>query len=202
MIMIISVIAIVTLIVETGFFLYFFQSVQRKIKNREKEYSFLDKERGELRKLQQRMESEIKELIEEGDHRLGHLKALYVDGQMQNQKWTQSLEQHKEQWQKLVQSSLTEYEEQRNGAVLHAQKVFMESEKVQSRLENRIEDIKSLISVVEKKVPTLKLVKDFESQRYSQARSLVEEGREPNDIARETGLSVGEVLLISQVKRK
>ena len=195
-----SIIGLSLFVLEAAFFAYCFRWLASGKRMREREFARLDSERAELLDLQSGLVQDLaaaKQLSSDAVQKLAHLgaeaNAEWTDMAHKVESLTSTLEQH-------IKQMTTEQLQQITKSRLSVDKTLKDSQTVNAQLLDTLTSAQRVLKFFDKNVPTEQIIKDLQTEKYSEARKMLELGTDASFIAKKLGLPLSEVALISSFK--
>lgn len=199
-IFVVSSAAISFLLLELLFFGYAFRWLSAGKRQREKDFARLDDERRELLQLQSALKADMAETRQIADETLKKLRSLGADA---HQEWIEmrsdldsSIMQFQTASHQVMEETVSNITRQKL-ALEKAAKVANEREKT---LCERLREVERVMKTLDKSVPVEQILKDIQSEKYGEARDLLNKGMDAALISKKLGLSLHEVSLLSRVR--
>lgn len=187
------------LVCEVAFFIYCFQWLASGKKLREKQFEVIDSERKELQSLQQKVSSELQRAqILAGDT----LEKLTLLGSQVNAEWNEMSLKTKETTaevvehvKQLIDSQLSQLTESR----LSVEKTLSTAQHRSQQLGDVLKKCQGLLKFFDKSVPADEIVKQLQSDKYSEARQMLLNGQSASLVSKKLGISLSEVSLLASM---
>ncbi len=199
-IFIVSTAAALFLLMEILFFGYTFRWLSSGKRQREKDFARLDDERRELLQLQSALKNDMTETRKISDETLKKLRLL---GTETHQEWIEmrsDLEKSIEQFQTVSEKVMEETVSSITRHKLALEKAIKISVEREKSLAERLCEVNRVLKTIDKSVPVEQILKDIQSEKYGEARDLLNRGVDAPIIARKLGLSLNEVALLSHMR--
>ena len=196
-IVVLSIFGFVFLLLEALFFMSCFRWLSNGKRTREREFSNLDQERGELVELQQAVSRELAQAKKISEETLSRLKRVGADAHAEWMEMTQKCEHLmvdlEAKSRELAESSLNQVNRQR----MQLEKSVQVATQTSSELLETTNSAKRILRFLDENVPSDEIFKELQAEKYAEARRLIHEGKELGVICRKLGLSQSEVQLLS-----
>lgn len=196
-IVVLSIFGFVFLLLEALFFMSCFRWLSNGKRTRERDFSRLDQERGELMELQQAVSRELSLAKKISEETLSKLKRVGADAHAEWTEMTQKCEHLmmdlEAKSKELAESSLNQINRQK----MQLEKSVQVATQTSSELLESTNSAKRILRFLDENVPSDEIFKELQAEKYAEARRLIHEGKELGVICRKLGLSQSEVQLLS-----
>lgn len=187
-------------ILEAVFFMYCFRWLSSGKRLREKEFARLDTERAELLELQSHLVQDLtaaKQLSSEAVQKLSHLGAEahteWTEMAQKVESLTMTLESH-------IKQLTSEQLQQISKSRMSVDKSVKDSQVINAQLIDTLKNAQRILKFFDKNVPTDQIIKDLQTEKYSEAKRLLEQGANASFISKKLGMPLSEVSLIAGFK--
>lgn len=197
---VIIAIAFVLVAIEGIFFLTCFRWLSAGKRQREKEFARLDQERIELLELQSSLVRDVqqaKQISEETLKKLTHVGAeAHAEWLEVSERVNAVLTEVEDRTRILLDENLTHVNKHR----LALEKSCKDGELLVSKLGDSVIGARRLLRLFDQSVPSDEILKELQTDKYSEARKLLSNGIEASLVSKKLGLSMSEVALLSHMR--
>lgn len=188
------------LALEALFFLYCARWLSGGKKLREREFARLDTERNELEKLQQSVTRDLGTAKQLATETLNKLSRIGADAHAEWNEMTQKIDSVLTEIEKQTEALMQEHSALASRHRLALEKVCKESLEVNTTLQETLRNSKKVLKFFDKNVPADQIVKELQTEKYSEARRLLEQGMDASVVSRRLGMSQSEVILLANMR--
>lgn len=193
-------IALLLLALEAVFFLAIFRWLSDGRRQRERDFATLDRERGELLTLQDSLRRET-----QAAHALAHdtVERLNLLGAQVHAEWGDMENQLRKTLDEVASQTRETLDTHVENVVRHRmalEKVVNDAHHHEKKLTDTLKKSERILRFFDKSVSIDDVLKDIQTEKYAEARSLMQGGVDASAIARKLGLSLNEVVLLSHLR--
>jgi len=185
--------------IEVVFFLYCFKWLSEDKTQRTQELAKMDEERAELLSVQGAIHQEAQEMKGLGEKTLKKITILASDNHKECEDFSKKITQWKQDFETIKTTIFKELEADFKRHYLAFEKIHSHVRGQEKSLEEKIQQALQLIKLFDTNLPTEHLLKEIQVNRYHEAQELIKNGVDASAIARKTGLSLSEVVLLSDL---
>lgn len=197
---IVITITMVLLAVEALFFLAIYRWLADGRRRRERDFAILDRERNELLKLQGTLKQDVAAAQTLARETVEKLTLL---GAQVNAEWTDveaKLQTTLSEVSRSTQETLDSHVERVVRHKMALEKAVHEARHHEQSLGETLKKAERLLRFFDRNVSVDDVLKDIQTEKYAEARTLMDQGVEASTIARKLGLSLNEVVLLSHIR--
>ena len=184
-------------IVETVFMVYVYRTVGAAKRDREAEYTLLDKERSSLLELQKSLLSDAQAARAATKDGLAKLQQIGLETHAEWNEMTTKIGEVVEEIEKRSSVLADDVLQRLNRKSLECKKMIELANIATGELGESIKSAKKVSRYFDSQVQIEDLLKDLRSEKYQEAKQLLVSGIDANTVAKRLGLSMSEVSLVS-----
>lgn len=196
----------VLLLICIGFVLFVFQVVffltcikwlkSGKLK-RDKEFAILDAERAQLIDMQALLSNEVKEAKKLASDTLNKLMVIGSEAHAEWEDVTKKINSVLVEVDKHSEMLLEENLSNLNMKTLALEKIIKDAQILNDNLVSTTKKAQKILRLFDATVPSEDIFKEIQTEKYAEAKKLLQDGIEASDVSRRLGMSMSEVLLLS-----
>jgi hypothetical protein len=196
----------VLLLICIGFVLFVFQVVffltcikwlkSGKLK-RDKEFAILDSERAQLIDMQALLSNEVKEAKKLASDTLNKLMVIGSEAHAEWEDVTKKINSVLVEVDKHSEMILEENLSNLNMKTLALEKIIKDAQILNDNLVSTTKKAQKILRLFDATVPSEDIFKEIQTEKYAEAKKLLQDGIEASDVSRRLGMSMSEVLLLS-----
>jgi hypothetical protein len=196
----------VLLLICIGFVLFVFQVVffltcikwlkSGKLK-RDKEFAILDTERAQLIDMQALLSNEVKEAKKLASDTLNKLMVIGSEAHAEWEDVTKKINSVLVEVDKHSEMLLEENLSNLNMKTLALEKIIKDAQILNDNLVSTTKKAQKILRLFDASVPHEDIFKEIQTEKYAEAKKLLQDGFEASDVSRRLGMSMSEVLLLS-----
>ncbi|RDB37072.1 hypothetical protein [Spirobacillus cienkowskii] len=196
----------VLLLICIGFVLFVFQVVffltcikwlkSGKLK-RDKEFAILDAERAQLIDMQAMLSNEVKEAKKLASDTLNKLMVIGSEAHAEWEDVTKKINSVLVEVDKHSEMLLEENLSNLNMKTLALEKIIKDAQILNENLIASTKKSQKILRLFDATVPPEDIFKEIQTEKYAEAKKLLQDGIEASDVSRRLGMSMSEVLLLS-----
>lgn len=197
---IVMAVAIAFFALEALFFVYCLRWLSSGKKLREKEFARLDFERNELSQLQNAVAQDLSSAKHLAHETLSKLTRIGADAHAEWTEMTARIDQVMSEIEGQTARLLEEHTALATRNRLALEKVCKEARETNVGLQESLRNSRKLLRFFDKNVPAEQIVKELQTEKYAEAKKLIEQGIDASAIAKKLGLSQSEVSLLATLR--
>jgi hypothetical protein len=178
-------------------FFVFYGMISKGVVSRKKEYARLDSEREQLLHLQNAVGNDLRSAKQLSTETLSKLNKM---ASQLDANWQESTQKIEILFQELTQASharVTDDLARIQKSRLSVEKSLQMGNECSEQMAKLLSDSRRLLKALDGSIPTEEILREIQSEKYSQARELLQGGFDATAVARKLGLSLSEVNLLS-----
>lgn len=188
------------LLVEVGFFITCAKWLTQGKRDREREFSLLDAERHQLLQMQESLRSDLveaKRISQDTLSKISHIGAeAHAEWNSIMQKMTIVSGQVDEENKKVLGEATGTLSKHR----MALEKACKDANEATQRINEHCARAQKIVRFFDKNVPADEIIKDIQTEKYAEAKRLIEAGSDASVVAKKLGISVSEASLLSFVR--
>jgi hypothetical protein len=198
--LILTSLALFFLVLEGIFFVYCFRWLASAKKERDRDFSKLDRDRATLVSLQNSVGQTLEDARSISQDSLAQLKRIGADAHAE---WTEMLtkmhqmvEDVESQSLKIAGSAQESFQRSR----LKMEKIMLESSQISITLEEKTNQARKFLQLLDATAPQETILKEIQDEKYQRAKTLLSQGMDTSEITKKLGISHSEIALLSYMR--